>query len=274
MKLSKQDADLFFELMFALHYYVCSKLNMYPDIKSSVDYEDGPGEMKAEVRKAILDDVDLIDSFVDENPNNFSQENLKIILGWKKFVYGNFYVERLLKKHAILMRDEEVYGVLGILLGFDELIHKSRLPLLINTVLLPFKGRIVYDGLFGAHSVTFGGGVKRRLKDTYMRSKQNNRIIESCDEPCKQKESKKIAAPPSRNLESELKVIADLAKKLKGGQDYPAIYSPAFSLLKASVEFAQLAISEDDDLDDLYTALKKVNRALKKADTVLGYEEY
>ncbi len=34
-----------------------------------------------------------------------------------------------------------------------------------RTVLLPFKGRIVYDGLLAGYNVTFGGGIRRRLRN-------------------------------------------------------------------------------------------------------------
>ena len=77
-----------------------------------------------------------------------------------------------------------------------------------------------------------------------------------------------------KNWKPELEQLARKAKKLKGSVASPAIYSPAFSLVKASIEFAQLAVSDANDQEDLYKALQKVRRAFNKSNTVLYREEY
>ena len=85
-----------------------------------------------------------------------------------------------------------MYGVLGLFQGFDEVVPRSHLPLYIQTVLLPFKEKIVYDGLFRTYNIYFGGGIKRSLKESYMRAKQNNRIIESFEPTKKGSQNKKL----------------------------------------------------------------------------------
>lgn len=272
MKLSEQDAKLFFDLMWALQYFVNQKLGIHSNIKSLEEYVECSTEEKLEVRKALYSDVKLIDSFIQENPPNFSKENLSIVGRWKNFVEGDFHIERFLKKYAVFIQGSEVYGVLGFYQGFDELIHRSHLPLYIKTVLLPFKGNVVYDGLFQSYSIYFGGGIKRSLKEAYMKAKQNNRIIESFDSAPKETQKKKQITA-SKNWKPELDELSAKAKKLRGSSDSPAIYSPAFSLVKASIEFAQKAVSGKDDIDAFYKSLKKVERALKKSGTVLDREE-
>jgi hypothetical protein len=64
------------------------------------------------------------------------------------------------------------------------------------------------------------------------------------------------------------------AKKLRSSSGAPAVYSPAFSLVKASIEFAKLAVENSDDTDRLWKALKKVERATGKAETVLYRADY
>ena len=273
MKLSEQEADLFFELMWALQYFVNCKMSIHPQIKDVNDYSACNAEQKAEVREALYKNIEIIDHFIEENPQNFSEENLAIISSWKKYIGGNFYVERLLKKYAVFIQEEKVYGVLGLRQGFDEIIHRSALPLYANTILLPFKGTIIYDGLLGHHNIYFGGGIKRRLKEIYMRSKQNNRIIDSI-EIHHEKAPKAIQSKPLKSWGAELDELAAKANKLRGSLDHPAIYSPAFSLVKASIDFAQIAVSDSADVENLHKALKKVNRALNKSNTVLNREEY
>jgi hypothetical protein len=168
-----QDAKLFFDLMWALQYFVNQKLKILTGVKSLDDYAECSTEEKFEVRKALYADTKLIDSFVQENPQNFSKKKLSIVSNWKKYIEGDFHIERFLKRYAVFIKGTDVYGVLALYQGFDELIHRSHLPLYVKTVLLPFKGKIVYDGLFQAHNIYFGAGIKRELKESYMRAKQN-----------------------------------------------------------------------------------------------------
>ena len=273
MKLTEQDAKLFFDLMWSLQYFVNKKLNIKTNLKSLDEYAECTIEEKFEVRKALYADIKLIDSFIQENPQHFSKDKLSIVSNWKNFIAGDFYIERILKKYAVFIKGGNVYGVLGLYQGFDELVHHSNLPLYVHTVLLPFKGQIVYDGLFQAYNIYFGGGIKRNLKETYMSAKQNNRIIESLESIQKGNQKKKISKP-LKDWKSELNELADKAKNLRGGSEHPAIYSPAFSLVKASIEFAQIAVSDSDDLDNLYKSLRKVELALRKSSIVLDREGY
>lgn len=72
----------------------------------------------------------------------------------------------------------------------------------------------------------------------------------------------------------ELNELAKASKKLRGKATDPAIFSPAFSLVKACIEFAQIAVSDANDQEELYSALNKVRRAFNKSHTVLGRQEY
>ena len=272
MNISKKESEHFFQLMWALQYFVNCKLKIHPKIKKLKDYTDSDIEKKANVRKALYENIEIIDSFIKENPENLSKEDLLIVSSWKKFVDGQFYIERFLKKHTVFIQDEKVYGVLGLQQALNDLIPKSNLPLYVRTVLLPFEGKIIYDGLLGHHNIFFGGGVKRELKETYMRAKQNNRIIDCLEMSC---ENNRAKSQPQhlKNWKPEIDQLAIKVKKLRGSVEQPTIYSPAFSLVKASVGFAQLAVSNENDPETLQKALDKVRRAFNKSQAVLNREE-
>ncbi len=272
MKLSEQDTRLFYNLMLPLQFFVNQKLRIH-NIKCIEDYHGLSVEQMAMVRNALYENIGLIDSFIQENPENFSAEYLAIISEWKKFIKGSFFIERLLSKYAILIQKDEVYGVLGLTQSFEELTHFADLPLYVDTILLPFKGKIVYDGFLKFNNIFFGGGIKWSLKETYMSAKQNNRIIESLEKPEAGKQ-KKSSPKLIKDWKPELDELAQKANKLKGTADSPAIYTPAFSLVKASIEFAQLAVSNPNDEEGLYRALKKIRRSLNKSDTVLYREDF
>jgi hypothetical protein len=153
------------------------------------------------------------------------------------------------------------------------LIHRSHLPLYVKTVLLPFQGKIVCDGLFEIYNLYFGGGIKRSLKETYMRAKQNHRIIDTL-EPSPQKAQKGKARQAPQNFAAELNDLAARAKKLRGSADDPAIFKEAFSLVRAGIEFAQQAVTDPSDWVVLQQSLKKVRRAYSRTNTTLFREEY
>lgn len=275
MKVSDKDAKLFFDLMFGLQYFVNQKNKIHTNIKSLEEYKECSTEAKMEVRTALYSNITIIDSYVEENPQKLSADKLEIISAWKHFVQGDFYIERYLKRCAMFIENDTVYGVLGLHQSFDEMIPRSWLPIYVQTVLLPFKGKIIYDGLFQAHNIFFGGGIKRNLKESYMKAKQNDRIIESFDTATKNSSKKEENQKKSfKDWGPELNGLAKASKKLRGKATDPAIFSPAFSLVKASVEFAQIAVSDLNDQEELYKALNKVRRAYNKSNTVIGRQEY
>jgi hypothetical protein len=273
MKLSEQDAKLFFDLMWSLQYFVNQRLKILPSVKSLRDYRECATEEKFEVRKALYGDIKIIDSFVQENPQHLAEESLSIVFSWKNFIEGDFYIERFLKTYAIFIKGDDVYGVLGLYQGFDELVGRSHLPLYVKTVLLPFKGKIVCDGLFQTYNIYFGGGIRRNLKEAYMTAKQNNRIIESLELTQKENQKKK-PREPLKDWKPELSELADKAKDLRGSSEDPAIYIPAFSLVRGSIDFAQIAVSDSGNVGNLYKSLRKVERALRKSSTVLNREKF
>ncbi|TAE83538.1 MAG: hypothetical protein EAZ74_00635 [Alphaproteobacteria bacterium] len=179
MKLSKTDADTFYRLMWALQHFVNTKLRIVPEANSVLEYAQCTMEDKLKVREALLEDKKLIEEFVRAVPQGFSDDELAIISGWRHCVSGRFYIERFLKKYAIFILGNDVYGVSGISESFSEIIHPSHLPLFVNAVLLPFKGRIIYDGIFEPYTVMFGRNITSELKDTYMTAKSEKRIIET-----------------------------------------------------------------------------------------------
>jgi hypothetical protein len=269
MKISTQDATLFFELMWPLQLFVNQKEKILPAAKTLEDYIALPMEEKIKVRDILFGSKKWIAEYTQENPQQLSKDKLNIINTWQAFIKGDFYIERFLKKQAIFISsDDRVYGVCGLYQGLDEMIHPSNLPLLIHTVLLPFAGKIIYDGVFQGYNVHFGSGIRGNLKETYAIAKQKNRILENLEgQPTKAVKNKVL-----KNLEPEVTALYTQAKQLKAGSDYPATYDSAFALLKASLEYAQAVVTKSDT-DTSFKTLNKVAKTLDKAFIILEREE-
>ena len=133
------------------------------------------------MREAFLDETDLIESFVDENPVGLSEEDLDIVLSWRHQVAGNFFIFRYLKKYTVFLSTDEppiTYGVVALTEPLEDLVG-PYLPAWTDTVLLPFQGKIVYDGLLSSQNVMFGAGSRRMLNDSYRAAKQGLGIVTS-----------------------------------------------------------------------------------------------
>jgi hypothetical protein len=270
MKVTAEDADLLDELIFSLKLYVNGKLELIEGISTIEDIRDLPNEGKFKLRDSVYEHAELIDEYVVDNPDRLNSENLKIVKGWKEFVKGEFYIERHLKGYSIFLRGEKAYGVLAIRESFESFFPKSRLPVMVNAVLLPFKGGIIYDGLIQGYNYHFGGGIKRRLRESYMRAKQNDRILLSLSPLAAGHRARiKRNVAPQKDWSKEIGQLISASKKLKGGGGQPMLNGLIFSVVKASVELASAAILDSADTDTLLKELKKVERATSKLKNAL-----
>jgi len=150
MKLPEEDATLFYRLYHSLLYYVNTKYDV-ADVAS-------PEEIKEALRielKILIDELyehpKVINEFVQENPCNFSSDELQIVKGWNNFVKREFAILHQLEKYTIFLDVEKppkAYGVFGLYSTFEKLV--GPLPTMMYAVLLSFKGKIIYDGFFSA----------------------------------------------------------------------------------------------------------------------------
>lgn len=178
MILSPEETTLCNKLLFHLQYYILKKTDKNIMVNSVQEYAKLSIEAKIKFRNELWSDNKWIDKYVEEKPDNLSECELEIIKTWKKKIKDKFFIERTLRKHAIFISSEsKVYGILGLSDEIDEVLDESQMPLYVETVLLPFMNRIIYDGLFSKYTISFGKGMREMLRDTYNKAKNNNQII-------------------------------------------------------------------------------------------------
>ena len=182
MRLSREDGLLFYKLYPALVCYANQKLKLVAEIATDLEqYLAVPAELRLKVRNALHAHQELIDGFVQENPANLAPDELAVVSQWKNAVVGSFYIFRYLKQYTVFLDDRSpplAYGVIAVADPIEDLLGPN-LPILTQAVLLPFKGKIIYDGLLASYRVSFGPGIRERLKETYKRAKEVNGIIRS-----------------------------------------------------------------------------------------------
>jgi hypothetical protein len=181
MLLSADDAELFFKLNRSLMCFVNERLQIVPDIGNPDEFSRLPPETRHEIRNAFLNETDLIELFADANPFDLSDEELDVVFSWRYQVSGKFYIFRHLKKYTVFLPTDGpavAYGVVALSEPFESLIG-PYLPVMTETVLMPFKDKIIYDGLLSTYNISFGGGVKRSLNDSYREAKERLGIVTS-----------------------------------------------------------------------------------------------
>lgn len=180
MKLHSNEAALFFKLMLPLQFFVNGKLGILNEIETFQDYKNAPFEQKFKVRNALFENIHLIDEFIDENPADIPLKELSIAAAWKRFVKGDFYVERHLKTSTIFIgNDDKVYAVLGLTDSLDKIFPDYLIPQMTAAILLPFQDKIVSDGFFTANQIYFGSNIRKELKAAYNGAKKKDRIIQN-----------------------------------------------------------------------------------------------
>lgn len=217
MQLSREDVELFYKLYLSLQFYVAQELNLVDEINSPEE----PFKLSEirEIRKGLYDEnPELIDSFIRENPMDFSPEELEIIMGWKNFIKERLLVFRYLKNYTIFLDISEppkAYGVLSHNSSFEEMVG-SKLPVMVEAVLLPFKNWIVYDGILLFYTVTFGGGVRHNFNDSYREAKFRYGIITSLPLPKEQEKNDADVLRFYMKSESNREIYEEEINKLIG----------------------------------------------------------
>ena len=186
MLLSPEDAEQFIRLHQTLLFYINQRLKVVAEPVPTLEaYKDLPAEVRMKVHKAAAEHPELIDDFLDEDPFHLDEAEREIVRSWKHEVSGTFYAFRQLKDYMVFLSAEEpviAYGVVALIDPFDDILGPD-LPRMVKTSLLPFKGRIVYNGMMSGYNISFGPGIRRRLNESYKQAKAIRGIITTLQPP-------------------------------------------------------------------------------------------
>jgi hypothetical protein len=187
MLLRPEQTERFYRVWLPLLKFVNDRADLLPDLQANSTTE-GIGVFDAiKVRNKLWENEALLDRYIAENQADLSPEDLDLLASWHNKVVGNFYVFRYLKKYSIFIAEKtpnRAYGVLGLYSPIEDLVKGiagSSLPVFIKTVLLPFEGQIITDGLIQTYKLHFGPGIRDSLKEVYRIAQERERIITSLE---------------------------------------------------------------------------------------------
>jgi len=180
MNLEKPEIENFFKLNKSLLFYVNKKKQLIKGISSVVQLRGQISEKVIKLRNAIVKDPTWIDTFLKENPFNFSREELQTIESWKKGILDTFLVVKYEKETTIFYHPttQKCYGVLSLYDPLPQMLG-SYLPIYAETWLIPFKGKIIYDGIIAPYNIMFGRGIEKTIQSEYQEAILKHGIVTS-----------------------------------------------------------------------------------------------
>ena len=178
--LSADDLQLFFRLLYSLANSVNRKLKIHEGVSFEYGKEIEDITVLRDILKRVWEDPSLIDEYLLENGGNHSEEESRIIAGWKGAIHDRFILERHLKNGSIFIsyQAENVYLVKGLASSWDDLFAAYPMPMMLETTLLPFRDIVVTDGIFNLFRIHFGAGIAKDYKDTYMTAKRKGEVMD------------------------------------------------------------------------------------------------
>lgn len=137
------------------------------------------------LRDTVFKNRKLIDVFVKENPNKHTPQELAIVSQWKYARVGWCYIIRCMKHHAEFLGStskfrltNEVFVVHSRGESFEQIVHMP-LPVFVRTVLLPFKDKIIFDGILEFAAKDLGDDVRQSLLGCCIYLKKHVGVITS-----------------------------------------------------------------------------------------------
>ncbi len=108
-------------------------------------------------------------------------EYREIVTSWKRFVSGEFILERHLKRGSVFisLKDEQMYMVNGIFSSWEDMIPCADLPILLRATLIPFRDKIIYDSIVTCSNVIIGHSYAETFKEIYLSAKLTKTIRSS-----------------------------------------------------------------------------------------------
>lgn len=229
MKLSESDIALFFKLWYALTWGINQKHGIVPAFDKPTYGQRADKQIVVSIRNELWKNPHWIDEFLSDNEyGELNEVERGILSRWRnEYVQGRFLIMQHTGKYSVFMNtgeNKELYSVCGISDSFRDMIPTSALPLMVETVLLPFKDRIIYDSLLNTFNIAFGRNIRSGFKESYNAAKKKSGIIEQ------------MGAAPVVVVETKKKKIAPAEKADTKGANVPMAMAARYLDVEKALE--------------------------------------
>jgi len=178
-QLSRSECREFYELWYGLMGFVNEKKKVIKE-KIKAQYPNEVSDVWVhKVRDVLWEEPDLINEYIATA--DLSVEQKEILMLWRtNHKKAAMIVVEYLPEYAVVITageegEDRLYGVKGISNSVAGVL-KKELPTQAEGVLLPFKGKIVYDSFLSTVSVKLLEGARRFVQELYDKAKKHGII--------------------------------------------------------------------------------------------------
>jgi hypothetical protein len=175
-QLSFDERKFFYETWYKLLDFVNRKYGIL-NIKIDPVYSSHHDETQLhKIRERLWLNPEVITEFTG-NCGTLSNEEISLLQSWeKRHIKSLFMIIRYEPDGAVLMQagadgENRLYAVKGMTTSIAEAMGR-RLPIMLETVLLPFNDKIIYDSFISTYDVGFGENIKSSLDAEYNAAKE------------------------------------------------------------------------------------------------------
>lgn len=165
-KLTKKEVSTFYKIYFALLEFTNKKYHINTKVKKIYKQQKiNPNDIIDIVDKFWSDKEIIIHEFIDLNPYKFKQDELDLVKEMVNGIRDIFVIARYDKEYTMMLSNNKIYMVKGLNGNIDRIISYQDLPVVVRTSLLPFNGKITYDGMFQSMpNIDFGVQLERMVE--------------------------------------------------------------------------------------------------------------
>lgn len=167
-QLSEAERREFFQIWMSLIEFINDRKQIIPDF--DVMWSNNLQEEVYEIRTALWEEPELIDEYI--RSAELPDEHVKVLKLWKtNHINKNFFLVRYEPEYAVALSTNDqgnyvLYGIKGISEPLATVLLQ-KLPIVVHMVLLPFKGKIIFDGLLNPLQATIDKGYKDIMQKQY-----------------------------------------------------------------------------------------------------------
>jgi hypothetical protein len=221
MILSHRQCKRFYKIFDALTAYA---LDQMPEFEGLLDLEamQVDAEKHYKVMQRIWKTPEILDDFISANPSRLSFDDLRVVRDWKHALHDTFLLYEHKPQHSIFVCGGIAFGVIGLSDELSEMIPNT--PMLVETTLLPFEGRIVFDVNISSYPLQYGSGMLNAFNDWHQEALDNGAILTGTLEFVK---ASKTLRENARNRVADAKIDNYLKEKNplpKDGDGYPGMH--------------------------------------------------
>lgn len=174
MVLTINERVFFFNNWLKLLAYVNDEYNIvkgfgHPNVPTGLNKDD-----VIKIREKLWQEKSIIDKYLKSN--ELEKDEYDLVNSWKKSIRENFIIIKEVKKYCIMLNEanDELYGVHGVSNGFSSMI--PLFPFMLNTVLIPFNNKIIYDTIILHNGIQLGPNYRRSYTEKYKMIKETKGI--------------------------------------------------------------------------------------------------